>query len=84
MFGWGKRTEGLGEISSIPPSLQRRSLGRIAGLSGMMKEALPCSITLSSYPSVQLTAPATRADRWSAGGVQEEEAFNVLSIHLRA
>lgn len=50
----------------------------------MMKEALPRSITLSSYPSVRLTAPATRADRWSAGGEQEEEAFNGLSVHLRA
>ncbi len=83
MFGWGKRPEGLGEILINPPSRQRRSLGGIVRLSGMMKEVLPRSITLPSHPSVRLTAPATRADRWIAGGV-EEEAFNALSIHLRA
>lgn len=33
------------------------------------------------HPSVRLTAPATRAERWIGGGV-EQEAFNALSIRL--
>lgn len=82
-LGGEREQRDLERFSSIPPSRQRRSLGGIVGLSGMMKEVLPRSITHPSHPSVRLTAPATRADRWIAGGV-EEEAFNALSIHLRA
>lgn len=34
------------------------------------------------HPSIRLTAPATRAERWMGGGA-EQEAFNALSIHER-